>query len=117
MDRNIFKSRSVGTHLTSGVSNTVYTCPSNYTAHVELLFVSNLGSGNKTVLIKWHDVRNTQDYAIVGGYVISAYNYLKLDGSYLTLNAGDYLTVISEEGSTMDCTVTVEEFYDPTSRQ
>ena len=117
MDRNIFKSRSVGKHITAGVSNTVYTCPSNYTAHVELLFVSNLSSGNKTVLIKWHDAHNNVDYAIVGGYVISAYSYLKLDGSYLTLNAGDYLTVTSEAGSTMDCTVTVEEFYDPTSNQ
>ena len=47
MDRNSFKSRSVGAHLTAGVKNTVYTCPNNYTAHIVLLFAANLGSGNK----------------------------------------------------------------------
>ena len=117
MDRNIFKSRSLGKHLVPGVENIVYTCPENFTAHIVLLFASNVGSGNKTITIKWKDGHSGVEYHIVGGYVISAYSFLKLDGSYLTLNAGDHICFIPEAASTIDATLTVEEYYDPTSRQ
>lgn len=108
-----YRIRSVGTNLTAGAANTIYTCPTNYTAKVELLFIANATSGNKTVSIKWHDVNENKDFYIVGGYTISAYNYLKIDGSYLVLNAGDYLVVTPEAASTMDATVSVEEYFDP----
>lgn len=107
------KLRSVGTNLTAGAANTIYTCPANHTAKVELLFIANTTSGNKTVSIKWHDTSLGTDYFIVGGYTLSAYNFLKIDGSYLVLNAGDYLVVTPEAGSTMDATVSVEEYFDP----
>jgi hypothetical protein len=107
------KLRSVGTNLTAGVGNTIYTCPANHTSKVELLFIASNTSGNKTVSIKWHDISLGTDYFIVGGYTISAYNFLKIDGSYLVLNAGDYLVVTPEAGSTMDATVSVEEYFDP----
>lgn len=111
------KLRSIGTNLTAGVANTIYTCPANHTAKVELLFVANTTSGNKTVTIKWHDATLNTDYFIVGGYIISAYNFLKIDGSYLVLNGGDYLVATPEAGSTMDATVSVEEYFDPMNRQ
>ena len=107
------KLRSVGTNLTAGAANTIYTCPANHTVKVELLFIASNTSGNKTVSIKWHDTSLGTDYFIVGGYTISAYNFLKIDGSYLVLNAGDYLVVTPEAGSTMDATVSVEEYFDP----
>jgi hypothetical protein len=44
--------------------------------------------------------------------VLSAYGYIKLDGSYLVLNPGDTLIVTPEAGSSMDTTVTVEEYYE-----
>jgi len=105
--------RSVGTQLTAGSANTVYTCPDNYTAKVELVFVTNHGSGLRTITIQWHDHSENDTYYIVGGYNVSAYNYLKLDGSYLALKAGDYLIVTPEAGASMDATVSVEEYYDP----
>ena len=107
------KLRSVGTNLTAGAANTIYTCPANHTSKVELLFIASNTSGNKTVSIKWHDTSLGTDYFIVGGYTISAYNFLKIDGSYIVLNAGDYLVVTPEAGSTMDATVSVEEYFDP----
>ena len=107
------KYRSVGTVLTAGVANTIYTCPPNQVAKVGLLFIANSGSGNKTVSIQWYDSVTTTLYHIVGGYVISAYNYLKLDGSYLILNANDYLVATPEAGSTMDATVSIEEYFNP----
>lgn len=106
------KIRSVGKQLTAGVANTVYTCPPNFIAKLILLFVTNHGGGNKTVSIKWNDVSASDNYFIVGGYVVSAYNFLKLDGSYLVLNPGDTLIITPEASSTMDATVTVEEYYE-----
>jgi hypothetical protein len=108
-----YKTRSVGTNLTAGTANTIYTCPVNHTAKVELLFIANATSGNKTVSIKWYDDSKGTEYYIVGGYTISAYNFLKIDGSYLVLSAGDTLIATPEAGSTMDATVSVEEYFDP----
>lgn len=106
------KIRSVGKNLTAGVDNTIYTCPDHYIAKMVLLFVSNHGGNNKLVTIRWHDVSTNEDYYIVGGYVLSANGYLKLDGGYLVLNPGDYLVVNPEASSTVSTTVTVEEYYE-----
>lgn len=111
------KLRSVGTNLTAGAANTIYTCPANHTSKVELLFVTNHSAGGggstKTVSIQWHDISAGQSYYIVGGYSLTSTAFLKLDGSYIVLNAGDYLVVTPEAGSTMDATVSVEEYFDP----
>lgn len=106
------KIRSVGKVLTDGAANTVYTCPANFVAKMHLLFVSNHGGNNKIVSIQWNDVSASQSYYIVGGYVLSAYGYLKLDGSYLVLDPGDTIIVTPEAGSSMDTTITVEEYYE-----
>ena len=106
------KVRSIGKSLTAGAANTVYTCPENFVAKMTLLFISNHGSGNKTVTLQWQDASASATYYIVGGYVVSAYGFLKLDGSYLVLNPGDTLIVTPEAGSTIDATVTVEEYYE-----
>ena len=106
------KIRSLGKVLTAGVANTVYTCPANYIAKMTLLFVSNHGGNNKTVTIQWNDSSASQSYYIVGGYVLAATGYLKLDGSYLVLNPGDTVIVTPEAGASTDATITVEEYYE-----
>lgn len=106
------KIRSIGTVLTAGVANTVYTCPPNYIAKMTLLFVSNHGGNNKLMTIQWNDVSAGQSYYIVGGAVLAATGYIKLDGSYLVLNPGDTVIVTPEAGATTDATITVEEHYE-----
>lgn len=108
--------RSVGKNLTAGTSNIVYTCPANFTAKVELLFVCNNTSGNKTIQISWYDGHAAASYVLTAGYVISSYNFLKFDQAYLILNAGDYIAITPEAGSTMDATISVEEYFDPANR-
>lgn len=105
--------RSVGTNLIAGAANTVYSCPVNHTAKVELIYIANTTSGNKTVTIKWHDNSTGLNYFIVGGYTVSAYDFLKINGSYFVLNSGDYLVITPEAGSIMDATISVEEYFDP----
>ena len=111
------KQRSKGTALPAATPTVVYQCPANFTAQMVLLVVSNKGSGNKTVTINWTDSHTGSSYSIVAGYTLSAYNFLKFDQSYLVFNAGDSMTITSEAGSSMDVTVTVEEYFDPASRQ
>lgn len=106
------KIRSVGKNLTDGVANTIYTCPDHHIAKMVLLFVSNHGGNNKLISVQWHDASTGEDYYIVGGYVLAATGYLKLDGSYLVMNPGDYMVVTPEAGSTMSTTITVEEHYE-----
>ena len=106
-----FKFRSVGKNLTAAADNIIYTCPSKYISRVVLLFVTNHGGGNKTVTIKWYDSSVNETFFIVGGYILSAGGYLKLDGSYIVLNPGDTLTITPEAGSTIDAAITVEEQY------
>ena len=104
--------RSIGMVLTANVANTVYTCPPKYIAKMTLLFVSNHAGNNKTVQVQWNDVSASGTYHIVGGYTLASNAYLKLDGSYLVLNPGDRVLVTPEAGSTMDATITVEEYYE-----
>ena len=106
------KIRSIGKVLTAGVANTIYTCPDNYVAKMVLLFVSNHAGNNKTVQVQWNDVSASGTYHIVGGYILASNAYLKLDGSYLVLNPGDTVIVTPEAASTMDATITVEEYYE-----
>jgi hypothetical protein len=111
------KLRSVGANLTAGVSNTIYTCPNNYTAKVVLLLVSNGTSGNKTVTLEWHDNSTALAYSITSGYVLTSHNFLRFDQSYLILNSGDYITATPEAGSTMSALLTLEEYFDPANKE
>ena len=104
---------SKGTAVPDATLTTVYTCPDNFTAKVVLLFAANHSNSNKTIKIEWYDSSASTAYHIVSGYVVSSYNFLKFDQSYLVLNEGDYIRVTTEAGSSFDVTVTVEEFYDP----
>jgi hypothetical protein len=106
------KVRSVGRVLTAGAANTIYTCPENFVAKMVLLFIANHAGNNKTVQVQWNDISASGTYHIVGGYTLAANAYLKLDGSYLVLNPGDTVIVTPEAGSTMDATITVEEYYE-----
>jgi len=106
------KVRSLGKSLTAGSANTLYTCPENFVAKMVLLFIANHAGNNKTIQVQWNDISASGTYHIVGGYTLAGNAYLKLDGSYLVLNPGDTVIVTPEAGSTMDATITVEEYYE-----
>lgn len=107
---------SVGKVLTAGVDNVVYTCPANIAAKILLIFVANHGGVSKTFTIEWNDVSAGASYYLVGGIQLAAADYFKMDGSYLVLNPGDTLIFAPESGSSMDATVTIEEYFDPTNK-
>lgn len=110
------RARSIGHNLTAGSATTVYECPDNFTAYMTLLFVTNHGSGNKTLTIEWYDKTDNTWYYVLGGYVLSAYGFLKLSEGYLVLNSGDKMRITPEAGSSMSSIVTVEELFDPSNK-
>lgn len=107
------RAKTVGANLTSEVEEIVYTCPNNFTARVDLIFVTNNANSNKAITIKWYDYTTNTNYNIAPAYVISAYSFLKLSDGYLIMNSGDQLKFTSAADSDMSAIVSVNEFFDP----
>ena len=105
--------RTVGANLTAEVEKEVYTCPNNFTAKVDLIFVTNNTNGNKSITIQWFDYTTDANYNIAPAVVIAAYQFLQLSDGYLVLNSGDKLKFTSSAGSDMSVVVSVEEYFDP----
>jgi hypothetical protein len=105
--------KSVGANLTAEVEKVVYTCPNNFTAKIDLIFVTNNSNGNKAITIQWYDYTTDTNYNIAPAFVISAFSFLQLSDAYLILNAGDKLKFTSAASSDMSAVVSVEEYFDP----
>jgi hypothetical protein len=101
--------KTLGRNLTAGVDNVLFEVRDNTVAKVSLLYVSNAAGANKSIAIKWFDASENETYFIVNNYSLDAYEFLKLDGSYIKLNAGDKLICTPESNSTMSGIVTYEE--------
>lgn len=110
------KYRTVGKHITGAALTEIYTCPNNFVTKMVLLFINNRTNGNVVVGVKWHDYSSGEQINILSAYTIGGYGYLKLDQSYLVLEAGDKMEVVTQSGAEIDVIVSVEEMYDMTQR-
>ena len=105
--------KTIGANLTAEVEKEVYICPNNFTAKVDLIFVTNNTNGNESITIQWYDYTTDTNYNIAPSVVIAAYQFLELSNGYLVLNSGDKLKFTSSAGSSMSAVVSVEEYFDP----
>ena len=105
--------KTTGKNLIAAVDNIMFEVRSNTVAQVKLLYVSNNDINNKKISVKWFDASKNETYFVVNGYSLSANAFLKLDGSYIELEAGDKLICNPESGSVMSSIVTYEEFETP----
>ena len=98
---------------------TLYTCPANAKAHMNLLFITNASANDTDIEIKWYRASKTTSYFIIGGKNLSTGEFIQFDGgAFIVLEAGDYITV--EPSNTagggspiIDVFCTVEEFFIP----
>lgn len=98
------KKISIGTQLTAGGSNVVYTVPAGYRASWTLFYCINNTSSSKTITCTWHDASTGQDIHIFSNYPISAKNYIMFDsGAWVMMNVGDTVTVSAESGADAYC--------------
>ena len=98
---------------------TLYTCPANTKAHMNLLFITNASSNASDVNVQWYRASKLTSYFIIGGKNLTTGEFIQFDGgAFIVLEAGDYVTIetTSTAGSgvpDVDAFCTVEEFFRP----
>lgn len=102
-------SKTVGKNLTANTDNVMFEVRANTIADIYLLYITNADVNNKKISVKWYDASTNETYYIINGYTLAANAFLKLDGSYIKLDAGDKLICNPELGSVMSSIVTYEE--------
>ena len=102
---------SVGSNLTAATATTLYTVPTGYYARCVLLHASNNGTSNKHISFSWYDSSAAATIPITTEFTLSAKSTLaEIDvNQYFVLEEGDYITTISESGSTISVIATFEE--------
>ena len=103
---------------TDDVPVTLYTCPANSKAHMSLLFITNASSNASDINVQWYRASVATSFFIIGGKNLTEGEFIKFDGSFIVLEAGDYITIetTSTAGSGVpdtDAFCTVEEFFNP----
>ena len=98
---------------------TLYTCPSNAKAHMNLLFITNASSNDSDIEVKWYRAADTTSYFIIGSKNLGTGEFIQFDGgAFIVLEAGDQITVEPSNTSgggtpIIDAFCTVEEFFIP----
>lgn len=99
---------------TENQAETLYTCPANCRAEVEMLFVVN-ANGNTTVSGVWYDDSSSQSLNLIGGKNMTSGEYILLTGAVLVLEPGDEIRVTPTANTTpnIDAMCTVVETFNP----
>jgi hypothetical protein len=102
---------SVGKNLTANTATTLYTVPTGYYARCVLLHASNNGSSNKHISFTWYDSSASLSIPITTEYTLTSKStYAEIDvNQYIVLEEGDYITTLSETGSTISVIGTFEQ--------
>ena len=98
---------------------TLYTCPANAKAHMNLLFFTNASANSSDVEVEWYRASKDTSYFILGGKNLATGEFVQFDGgAFIVLEEGDYITLetMNTSGSgvpRLDAFCTVEEFFLP----
>lgn len=104
---------------TDDVPVTLYTCPANAKAHMNLLFFTNASSNASDVNVTWYRASKDTSFFIIGGKNLSTGEFIQFDGgAFIVLEPGDRvaLETTNTAGSgvpQLDAFCTVEEFFVP----
>lgn len=98
---------------------TVYTCPANSKAHMNLLFITNASANDSDLRIDWYRASQDTSFFILGSRNIGTGEFIQFDGgAFIVLEPGDTIsaTPLNTQGGNdprMDIFCTVEEFFVP----
>jgi len=104
---------------TDDQAETLYTCPANAKAHMNLLFITNASAQDSDIDVQWYRAADTTSYFILGSKNLATGEFIQFNGgAFIVLEAGDYITI--EPSNTggganpqIDAFCTVEEFFIP----
>ena len=102
------------TGLVEDQEETLYVCPANCRAHMNLLYITNTGGSSTDVNVEWNRADGSHAH-ILGGKNISSSEFIQWAGAYIVFEPGDTLTFIPSGNSNphVDAFATVEEFFIP----
>ena len=92
----------------------VYTVPTNFTAIVKEIFLTNVdGTSAVDATLKYTDTSGSATYALLSTKSIAADSYLRLENAYIVLETGDILKAQAGAANDLTVSVFVEEFHRP----
>lgn len=93
---------------------TLYTCPENCRAHMNLLYVANGNGSTPTVDIEWNRADGSHVH-ILGDKNLTSAEFIQWSDAYIVFETGDNLTVVCSNANDphVDVLCTVEEYFLP----
>ena len=103
------------TSTSAGASaDVVYTVPTNYSAVIKFLHLSNGTASAKKASVQIFDASSSSYKFLVNALSMSANTvHDVVAGNDLALHQGDKIVAFIEAGMTLDIVVSVQEYYDP----
>lgn len=97
---------------------TLYTCPDNCRAKMNLLYVTNVSGSTATVDIEWERADGSHAH-ILGAKNMANGEFIQWSDGYIILEPGDAITIEATGVSPphVDCFCTVEEMFLPNKIQ
>ena len=92
---------SIGTNLTAGTANTLFTVPNGYEARVTMVYITNNTGSSKSFSAEWNDSGTSIPFA--SSKSLNSKDFIQYGGEFgdfLIMDEGDYMTVTPEAGST-----------------
>jgi len=85
---------------------------------MSLLFITNASAQDSDIDVQWYRAADTTSYFILGSKNLATGEFIKFDGSFIVLDAGDRIDITPSNtggGSNpqIDVFCTVEEFFIP----
>lgn len=99
-------------------SYTLYTCPANCRAYMNLLYIANGNGNSPDVDVEWFRADGSHAH-IIGGKNLVTGGFIQWSDAYIVFEPGDYLTVVASAvvSPHIDALCTVEEFFLPNRAQ
>ena len=100
--------------LTSTNLTTLYTCPTNRTALIKELIVTNVdGSSSADITIQITDTSASATFSIISTKAVANDTYLRLDSANIILESGDIIKAQASAGDDLEVSAFIEEYPDP----
>ena len=95
-------------------ADVIYTVPSNHSAIIKFLHLSNGTSSSKKVYLQFYHTDDASYHHIINGLSLAGHSvHDTISGNELSLHQGDKIVAYAEAGTTLDVTISVQEYYDP----
>lgn len=92
----------------------VYTVPANHSCIIKFLHLSNGTNSTKKVYVQFYHTDDAAYHYLINGLSMSGHSvHDAIAGNEMSLHQGDKIVAYAEAGTTLDVTISVQEYYDP----